>query len=167
MVAGVGNVLRGDDGFGVRAADAFGATDPPESVRVVEVGIGGIHLVQELMGGVDALIVFDAIEMGRPPGSVVVVEPDVEDVASLPLFERHDALADMHYATPERALMLARAVGILPRRIWVVGCEPLDAHELGEGLSPPVARAVGVAVEEARRLLRSLGITWGAEEAVV
>lgn len=161
LVAGVGNVLRRDDGFGVRAAEAFQASGPPAEVRVIDVGIGGIHLVQELMGEVDALIVFDAVEMGRPPGTVVVVEPEVEDVASLPLFERHDALADMHYATPERAFMLARALGSLPERAWVIGCQPLDADSLGEGLTPAVAGAVPVAMDEARNLLAGMGLNWG------
>jgi hydrogenase maturation protease len=63
----------------------------------------------------------------------------------------------MHYATPERALMLAKAVGVLPETTWLVGCQPADAERLGEGLSPEVERAVEPALAEVRRLLRDLG----------
>jgi hydrogenase maturation protease len=72
----------------------------------------------------------------------------------------HDDLADVHYATPERALMLARALALLPDHVWIVGCQPHDAERLGEGLSPEVAGAVEPAAAEVRRLVRGLGIAW-------
>lgn len=160
----MGNVLRRDDGFGVAVADLLAASKPPPEVTVMDFGIGGIHLVQEMMNEIDALIVVDAVDLGRNPGTVLVVEPVVEDIAALPLFARHDRLADMHYATPERALMLAGAVGCLPATIWVVGCQPLDADGLGEGLSDPVASAIPLAVSEVRRLIEDLGVTWGGDD---
>ena len=159
-MAGVGNVLRGDDGFGVVVAERLLAGRVPPGVQVLDVGIGGIHLVQELLAGADALVVVDAVDLGRRPGTVAVIRPDVLDVAALPLAERHDQLADMHYATPERAFMLARALEILPEPVWVVGCQPVDADRLGEGLSPEVAAAVPPAISEVRRLVSELGVPW-------
>ena len=159
-MAGVGNVLRGDDGFGVIVADRLMREPVPEGVRVIEVGIGGIHLVQELLDGFDALIVIDALDVGRTPGTVVVSRPDVLDVATLTPRERQDQLADVHYATPERAFMLARALDRLPSSTWVVGCQAADADRYGEGLSAPVAMAVDVALCEVRRLIAELGIAW-------
>ncbi|CAN5538228.1 hydrogenase maturation protease [soil metagenome] len=148
LVAGVGNVLRGDDGFGVEVARRLDAVGLHEGVHVVETGIAGIALVQELQEGWDCLIVVDAVDHGRPPGTVLVIEPEVVDVTTLSWAERHDLLADMHLATPERALMLARALGVLPARVVVVGCQPLDTETLGPGCSPPVSAAVHVAVAE-------------------
>ncbi len=159
-MAGAGNLLRGDDGVGVTVAARLAAGKIPPGLRILDVGIGGIHLVQELMDPVDALIVIDAVDMGRPPGTVLVVRPDVLDVASLPLTERHDQLADMHYSTPERAFMLARGLGLLPASTWLVGCQAADAHSWGEGLSPAVAAAVDVASHEVRRLVTELGVPW-------
>lgn len=156
LVVGVGNVLRSDDGFGVAVARRLAGRDLPPGVTVAETGIGGIHLVHELMAGYDALIVVDAVDRGRPPGSVLVIEADVIDVAELPLDDRHDLLADMHLATPERALMVARAVGVLPERTIIVGCQPTDAEELGIGLSAETAAAVDVAVAEVQRCLAEL-----------
>jgi hydrogenase maturation protease len=125
------------------------------------VGIGGIHLVQELFDRTDALVVVDAVELGRLPGTIAVLEPEVRDVKALSLRERHDELADMHYATPERALMLARGLDVLPSTVRVVGCQPADADALADALSPPVAAAVEPAVREVRRLVAELGVPWG------
>ena len=153
LVAGVGNVLRGDDGFGVEVARALMARCLPAEVRVVETGIGGIHLVQEMLTPADALLVIDAMDLGRPPGTVLVVEPDVLDVDTLAPMQRFDALADMHYTKPERAFMLAKALGVLPARFLMVGCQPVDADQLGEGLTPQVAVAVPVAVAEVEHIV--------------
>ena len=160
LVAGVGKVLRGDDGFGVAVAERLLSGTIPDGVRVMDMGIGGIHLVQELMGGVDALIIVDALHLDRPPGTVLVFRPDVRDVRSLTLWERHDELADMHYATPGRALMLGRALEVMPERTLIVGCQPADAESLSEGLSAPVRRAVERAAAEVRRVVSGLGIPW-------
>ena len=154
VVAGVGNVLRSDDGFGVAVAQRLQEAGPPPGVRVLDVGIGGIHLVQELFDAARALIVVDSVDLGREPGTVFVIRPEVREPAG------RDDLADMHYATPERALMLANALGVLPDTVWLVGCQPADAERLGEVLSPEVERAVEPAVAEVRRLLGDLGVAW-------
>ena len=163
LVAGVGNLLRGDYGFGVEVAKALLDRSLPPEVRVVETGIGGIHLVQEMLAPTDALLVIDAVDLGRPPGTVLVVQPEVIDVHTLTPMERFDALADMHYAKPERAFMLAKALGVLPGRFLMVGCQPVDADSLGEGLTPQVAMAVPVAVAEVEHIVTQ----WLAEQEMV
>ncbi|MDQ3973990.1 MAG: hydrogenase maturation protease [Actinomycetota bacterium] len=156
LVAGVGNLLRGDDGFGVAVAQRLQELSLGPSVRVVETGIGGIHLVQELFDRADALVVIDAVDRGREPGTVMIIEPDVDDVHAMPDLQRWDFLADMHYTKPAQALMLAKALKVLPERFLMVGCQPLDAKRVGEGLSPAVEAAVHVAVEEVRRIVADL-----------
>ncbi len=157
LVAGVGNLLRAADGFGIEVARRLDGRELPEGVRVVETGIGGVALVQELLEGWDALVVVDAMDRGRPPGTVMLVVTDVVDVESLTWEQPHDLLADMHLATPERALMLARALGVLPAEVLMVGCQPVNAEWLGEGLSAPVAAAVDVAVSEILCHVAALG----------
>lgn len=159
IVAGFGNVLRSDDGFGVAVAEAIVDGLPPE-VEVMDVGIGGIHLVHRLLDGADGLVVVDAVDVGRPAGTVVIIDPDVEDVAELSVMERRDRLADMHYATPDRAMMLARAMEVLPERTVVVGCQPVDAETPHRGMSDAVARAVPIAVDEIRAIVTSWGVAW-------
>jgi hydrogenase maturation protease len=150
LVAGMGNVLRGDDGFGVAVVQALEHECVPEGVRLLDVGIGGIHLVQELQDPFDALIVVDAVDVGRQPGTLITMRPEVRKPAG------PDDLADIHYANPERALMLAGALRRLPEDVWLVGVQPEDAERLGDGLSAVVSAAVGPAVAEVRRLLAEL-----------
>ena len=157
LVAGVGNVLRGDDGFGpavVRALEASGG--PPAAVRIVEMGIGGIGLVHELMDGYDVLVLVDAVDRGGAPGSLYVLEPQVPDVATMPDPERRALAADLHQAVPGPALIMARAVGALPPVVRIVGCQPAETEDFATGLSPPVQRAVPDAVAAIRALLRGV-----------
>lgn len=156
LVAGVGQILRKDDGFGVVVANRLVRLDLGASVRVIETGTGGINLVTELFDETDALIVIDAVDHGRPPGTVMVIEPDVRDVDTMAQTERWDFLSDMHYTKPESAFMLAKALGVLPKRFLLVGCQPLETEELEVGLSPEVAGAVDVAVDMVRQLIDEL-----------
>ena len=155
-MAGVGNVLQGDDGFGVEVLRALQSREHPEGVHLTETGIGGIALVQDLMLGYDACIIIDAVDRNRAPGTVMVIEPDVLDVRGLRPEQRHDLLADMHLATPSRALMVARALGVLPVRSWIVGCQPQEIETLFIGLSDVVQAAVPVAVAEVERCIADL-----------
>lgn len=154
LVAGVGNPLRGDDGFGVLAARRL-REDPrcPADAVVMETGIGGIHMVQELMRGYDALLLFDAVDRGRAPGEVALLEPVLPDTAGMSETERRDFFCDMHYATPVRALTLAREIGALPKLVRIIACQPRDADGYGIGLHESVERAIGPAVELALDLL--------------
>ena len=156
LIAGVGNVLKADDAFGVEVANRLAGMDLPDDVRVVETGIGGIARVQELQEGWDALIVADAVDRGRDPGTVMLIEPDVIDVNALSWGERTDLLADAHLATPERVFMLSRALGVLPARLLMVGCQPLDADAIGTEISEPVRAAIDIAVAEILRHVAEL-----------
>lgn len=161
LIAGMGNLLCGDDGFGIEVARRLiQRGDLPPEVKVVEVGIGGVPLVQELLDGYGLLIVLDAIAGGRPPGTVVTLAPELPDLSQASWEEVGELLGDPHTATPSRVLMLARALGALPERVWIVGCEPLNTDELTLTLSPPVAAAVDVAVDRAL----SLVLAWAQDE---
>ena len=142
LVACVGNVLRRDDGFGPAVADRL--ADLPPGAAVVETGIGGVALLQELMEGYDGLVLVDAVEHGATPGDVLLITPEVGEAVHVP---------DVHLANPERVLTMAKAMGKLPGRVLIVGCQPADADDLGEGLTPPVERAVDRACSEIRRIV--------------
>lgn len=146
LIAGVGNVLLGDDAFGVEVARRLDKETLPSGVRVVETGIAGVALIHELQDGWDALIVVDAVSRDRPPGTVLVIEPEIVDIDELSWSQRHDFLSDMHLATPERALMLARALRVLPPQVLMIGCQPVNAQDPGRGMSAPVKAAVEVAI---------------------
>lgn len=151
LLAGFGNLLRQDDAFGVRLAQLLsGHPALPPGADVLEVGIGGISMVQDLMGGYDALIVLDALD-GDEPGRVRVLRAEVPDAADLP----RDYLADVHYAEPGRALVLAKAVGVLPDTVYIVGAVAGTA-ELGEDLTPALAAALAPAAATVLELANEL-----------
>jgi len=157
LVAGMGNLLQRDDGFGVEVIRQLLAEGHlPSDVQVIEVGIGGIHLVQELMDQREALILVDAMDRDGSPGSLYLVEPQVPNLDGYRMEERHDFLTDTHYAIPSKVLILAKALGVLPPKVLLVGCQPLVIEELGIGLSEPVTRAVGHAITHIRQALRAL-----------
>jgi len=157
LVAGVGNTLRSDDGFGVAVARRLEAMTLPVGVRVVETGISGMTLVQELMEGWDALIVMDTVDRGRPPGTIMLIEPDLPDANAMSHDQRHALTANTHLATPSQVMMMAKAMGNLPAQVLLIGCQPVDAEGLGMELSPEVTAAVDVAVAEVERQLERLG----------
>jgi hydrogenase maturation protease len=143
LVAGMGNVLEWDDGWGIEVAQRLAHhPDLPSNTRVVEIGIGGVNLVQELFDGYAALLIVDATDRGGAPGTIYLLEPEVPDLASLPFEQRQDFLADMHYTNPSKALTLARALGVLPPKVFILGCQPTPIDGLGIGLSEPVNLAV-------------------------
>ena len=157
LVACVGNLLRGDDGFGVAVAARLLADGGlPRGIDLLETGIGGLGIVQQLMDGYRALIVVDAVDRGAAPGTLFVLEPEVADPAALPLDEWRERFSNLHLAEPSRVFLLAKAFGVLPERVLLVGCQPRDCDELVETLSPPVAAAVPLAAERVRQLAAEL-----------
>lgn len=138
LIAGVGNVLRGDDGFGPAVTELL--DDLPAGAEVIETGIGGVALLQELMAGCSGLILIDAVERNAPPGTVFLITPEVMEGEHVP---------DVHLANPDRVLSMAKTMGVLPDRVMIVGCQPADnMEELDQGLSPQVQRALAVAVDK-------------------
>lgn len=150
LIAGFGNVLRGDDGFGVEVVRRLKAAEPRADVEVMEIGTGGIRLAQELLTPREVLIIVDAMTRGEKPGTVYVLEVDAVN----PVTE-----VDMHLAVPSRALSVAQALNALPPRIFMVGCEPAEADELSMELTPAVRDAVEVAIRRIEELLSGEVVT--------
>ncbi len=153
LIAGFGNVLRGDDGFGVEVIRRLAGRAPLPGVELMEVGTAGIRLAQELLSPCDRLIVVDAMARGGAPGTVYVEQVDAVEAP---------AEVDMHLAVPARALGLAQAVGRLPAEVYIVGCEPAEVDELSMALTAPVEAAVSAAIERIEGLLAT-----GAPQNVV
>lgn len=150
LIVGVGNVLHGDDGFGVQLAWRLAKQSFPAGVTVMETGIGGMSIVQELMTGYDAVLLLDAHQSGGQHGELRLLQPVLPDLSALDVHALRDYFADTHYATPIRALSLLEHLGRLPPRIAIIGCEPAEIEEFGMGLSAPVAAALDKAVGMAR-----------------
>ena len=145
LIAGFGNVLRGDDGFGVEVLRRLAERGiASESIELLDVGTGGIRLAQELMSPYDKLIIIDAATRGGPPGSVYTLVVDGV---------RKTQEIDLHTVVPSRALEVAQALGPLPAQIFLVGCEPAVVDHWTLELSDVVAGAVDQAIQEVEKLL--------------
>ncbi|RCW44639.1 hydrogenase maturation protease [Halopolyspora algeriensis] len=154
LAAGVGNVFLGDDGFGVDVVGRLAAEQVPEGVHVADFGIRGVHLAYELLDGYDAVLLIDALPRGDEPGTLYVLEPDLDTLE--PLTPGTGGVTmDAHGMNPEAVLSLCKTLGGLPGRALVLGCEPADCSER-MGLSEPVAAAVDPAVEKVRELLAEM-----------
>lgn len=151
LITGVGNVLRQDDGFGIAVINALHDRDDlPPNVTILETGIAGIRLVQELFDGYDVLMMVDAVQRGGEPGQLYLLEADVPTIDHFTFDQRNEFLADMHFTNPTRAMMLAKAMNILPPRVYIVGCESAAHDDFEMGLSTQVEAAVPKAVEQIR-----------------
>ena len=151
LVAGIGNIFLGDDGFGVEVVRRLAGRNLPESVRVADFGIRGFDLAYALQDGYDTTILVDACPHGEAPGTLYVIEPDLKamDDPRVP-----QVAIEAHAMNPVSVLRTARAMNIEIRNVLVVGCEPetLGGEEGQMGLSAPVEAAV----EEAVKLVESL-----------
>jgi hydrogenase maturation protease len=142
LIAGVGNVLFGDDGFGLAVIERLASNRLPSGVRLMSAGVRGFDLASALLDGYDGAILVDAMSRGGSPGTLYVLEPD----ASRARAEGGLSLdVDAHAFEPGRALGLARAAGSKLSWVRVVGCEPSPLTEMSMTLSPPVEAAVETA----------------------
>jgi hydrogenase maturation protease len=148
LIAGIGNIFLGDDGFGVEVVRRLRGERWPGTVDVVDFGVRGVHLAYELADGrYESAILVDAVPRGQAPGTLYVIEPDPADIPA-------QAAADAHSLTPSAVLAWVERIGGERPRITIVGCEP-DSVEESMDLSPPVAGAVEGAVEMVRDLVRA------------
>jgi hydrogenase maturation protease len=159
LVAGIGNVFLGDDGFGVEVVGRLSERKLPEGVEVVDFGIRGLDLAYTLHEDYDLVVFVDATQRGGEPGTVYLIEPEIEEDGAVSL--------DTHGIDPVKVIRLARALGARPTRTLVIGCEPQvipggeDYDDMLMELSAPVRAAVGEATELVVSLLTELGTDKG------
>ncbi len=149
LIAGIGNIFLGDDGFGVEVAQRLARRRLPDGVQVADFGIRSFDLAFAILDDPDVTIMVDAVPRGGPPGTLYVIEPELDSIAEIggPDIEAHTM-------NPVKVLQLVKAYGGQPKRMLVVGCEPAPlVSQNGEmGLSEPVQAAV----DEAVTLIESL-----------
>lgn len=150
LVAGVGNIFFGDDGFGVAVARRLMQRPQPDHVRVVDLGIRGIDLAYALLEPYELVVLVDIVQRDSEPGTVHVLELTGE-AASM-----NCRSPDTHGMAPARAIELARTMGASMPRLVLVGCEPAGFGNPDEGeiaLSPAVSSAIDAAVTAIDSLL--------------
>ena len=151
LIAGIGNIFLGDDGFGSEVARRLAGKSFPDEVRVVDFGIRGFDLAYALMDGFDVTIFIDATSRGGEPGTIYTIEPDLGELNGL---DGQQMMVETHGMNPMKVLSMVKTMGGEFKRILLVGCEPetLGPEEGQLGLSEPVTAAV----DEAVRVVESL-----------
>jgi hydrogenase maturation protease len=144
LVAAVGNMWLGDDGFGGAVAERLRTLELGDDVAVADFGTGGLDLAYEVMRGYEALVLVDVSRQGGEPGTLYVMEPDEADIAA---GIEDGEMLDPHGMDPQTVLRFVRAVGGWPGKVIVIACEPVEVEEMGLGLSDEVSAAVDRAVE--------------------
>ncbi len=145
LVAGIGNVFLGDDGFGVEVVRRLAGRPLPAGVDVRDFGIRGFDLALALVNGYEHVVLVDAIKRGGKAGTLYLLEVESGSAGGAPDF-------DVHGMVPSQVLRAAREMGDVSARVFVVACEPEDFGEPDAGrmgLSSPV----DAAVDEALRMI--------------
>ncbi|MBO0844011.1 MAG: hydrogenase maturation protease [Nocardioides sp.] len=143
LVAGLGNIFKGDDGFGSAVLQRLVERSWPPGVKVEDFGIRGVHLAYELLDGYDLVVLVDAIHRDGPAGTLYVVKPDAADADEN---AHEDAMVDAHDMTPAAVLSLVPRLGGELGDVVLVGCEPQVLVEK-MGLSEVVATSVDRAAD--------------------
>ncbi|TCU33097.1 HyaD/HybD family hydrogenase maturation endopeptidase [Rhizobium azibense] len=152
LVLGIGNILWADEGFGVRAVEAFHqAYSVPDNVTILDGGTQGLYLVQ-FVTETDYLIVFDAIDYGLTPGTLKIVEND-----EVPKFTGAKKMS-LHQTGFQEVLSAADLLGRYPERLALIGCQPVDLEDWGGPLTEPMKAVIPEAIRTAVAFLKGWDI---------
>jgi len=148
LIACIGNIFQGDDAFGCEVAKVLAQRITDDNVRVVDFGIRGFDLTWALVDAPDLTILVDAVSRGDEPGTLITIEPDLDDLDC-----ESPQTVDARSMDPMAVLRAAKSLGGRLGRILLVGCEPgdLGGAEGRMGLTPPVSAAI----EEAATMVES------------
>ena len=155
LIACIGNIFFGDDGFGVEMARQLMARPYPENVQVVDFGIRGMDLAYALLEDFDELVLVDAVPRGDLPGTLYLIEPDLVPIRRA---GEQGIFLDAHSLDPLKILAFARSLGARPIHTLLVGCEPasLSDDDLSMGLSEAVQTMIPAAVAMIDKLVAEL-----------
>jgi len=151
LIAGIGNIFLGDDGFGVEVANRLLGHSFPQGVRVADFGIRGFDLAYALMEGYESTILIDAYPTNASPGTISLLEPDLNELTTS---GGSGGFVEPHAMNPASVLRMAAGMGAQLKRVLLVGCAPatLGPEEGQMGLSETVTASV----DEAVKLVESL-----------
>jgi hydrogenase maturation protease len=153
LIACVGNIFLGDDGFGVEVARRLAGRTLPEGTQVKDFGIRSYDLAYALMEDWDDVILVDALPRGGAPGTIYILKPEPPAAGM-----RVGGTIDAHTMNPDAVLQMVSMLGGQVKHMVVVGCEPSpgDPEEGGMELSAPVNAAVDEAIRAIEDLLAGL-----------
>lgn len=150
LVAGIGNIFMGDDAFGCEVIRELSARRLPEGVQAIDFGIRSYDLACVLTEDYDAVILIDALPQNEAPGTLCIMEIDLNELPS-----PAGSTTDAHSLNPASALQMAQSLGEVDTKIYLIGCEPeVLEDESGEmELSDAVRKTIPLAVAMVESLI--------------
>ncbi|MFN2158368.1 MAG: HyaD/HybD family hydrogenase maturation endopeptidase [Anaerolineales bacterium] len=141
IVLGIGNTLNTDEGLGICALDGLRARlGEQDQLEILDGGTLGLNLLP-LVENASHLLILDAVNVGKPPGTVVELAKD-----DIPLF-RGIKMSD-HQISFQEVLGLAKVRDKFPQYLHLIGAQPAN-HSIGVGLSPTIEAVIPEIVERA------------------
>ena len=152
LILGIGNLLWGDEGFGVRMVEALHEGWVfPENVVLMDGGTQGLYLVHHVQEA-KKMLVFDAVDYGLEPGGIRVVQN--EEVPNFLLAKK----MSLHQNGFQEVLATARLTGKYPEEILLVGVQPKDMEDYGGSLTKVVKESMAKCLEIALDALENWGV---------
>lgn len=151
LVIGIGNILWADEGFGVRAVEAYHKKfSEDRRVRVIDGGTLGAYLINEVMDA-KRILIFDCCDFKDKPGTLKLLKNG--DIALWSLTK-----ISAHQAGMNDVLVMAALEGYEPQAISVIGVQPLELNDYGGSLTETVAQRIDEALCLAEKELSSWGL---------
>jgi len=154
LILGIGNILWADEGFGVRCVEALNAEYQfGDEVIVLDGGTQGLYLLPFLEEA-RYLIVFDAVDYGKPPGEMVIAKDD-----EVPRFMGVKKMS-LHQTGFQEVIACASLSGKLPESMLLIGVQPEQLEDFGGSLRDIVKQQIPRALEVALLQIRQWGYTY-------
>lgn len=152
LVLGIGNLLWGDEGFGVRMVEALHEQYVfPENVRLLDGGTQGLYLVQYVQQA-KRMLVFDAVDYSLQPGEMKLVRND-----DVPKFLTAKKMS-LHQSGFQEVLATAQFTGKYPEELLLIGVQPLDMEDYGGSLTRVVKERMACCMDIALSQLEKWGV---------
>ncbi len=137
MVLGIGNIIMGDEGFGLHVIRRLKEIGVPQNIILEEGGVGGFELLGDLQG-IEKLVVVDIMMLPLPPGEIKVFEP------GNPPKEPGKAIVSFHQIGVLELINMWSMMGNEEPEVTFVVTRPqtIDwSTELSQALKPAVEKA--------------------------
>ena len=151
LVAGIGNLLLGDDGFGPEIIRTLEKEKLPDNIELRDMGIAGVTTATEI-DDYELVIFVDAMEIGEKPGSLKLMKIEVENISPEEVLDL--SRFSVHELSLETILKISKAMDTLPEEVYILGCQP-ERLEVGCILSPEVRDVIPAAVEKILNLIKN------------
>jgi hydrogenase maturation protease len=152
LILGIGNLLWADEGWGVRAVDQLHRSYRfPDNVKLMDGGTQGLYLVQHICEA-DVLVVFDAVDYGLEPGTLMQVEND-----EVPQFMGAKKMS-LHQTGFQEVIASADLLGNKPAEMLLIGLQPVELEDYGGSLRPLSRERIIPAIDIALGYLAARGI---------